>query len=174
MGSSCAGTGRANNGRVAQTANWPCSPHRSIWSRCSRSRNWRRRRLKLAARAAFSRRCRMNGERMDAALEFVRQRRVDHAVAFQPGLSPERPRYNIESEMRLAARPMAGMALMQMGFVFDVQAFRRKSCNKFGRDDVLDSHCQARSGQARLCANTLGDNKTLGVPAGRAVLPAVK
>jgi len=77
---------------------------------------------------------------MDAALKFVRQRGVDHAVAFEPGLSPERSRHNIESEMRLAARAMAGMSLMQMGFVFNVQALRRKSRNKLGRYDVLHSH----------------------------------
>lgn len=116
----------------------------------------------------------MDSERMDTALELVRQRRVDHAVTFESGLSPERARHDIESEMRFTARPMASMSLVQMGFVFDVQAFRRKSCNKPGRYDVLHSHRRARSGQARLCAKKLGDNKTLGVPARRAVLPAVK
>jgi hypothetical protein len=111
----------------------------------------------------------MNGERMDTALEFVGERRVDHAVAFEPGLSAECLRYNIEAEVRLAPRPMPGMSLVQMGFVFDVQALRRESRNKLGRYDVLHSHCQARSTQVRV-----GNNKTLGVPARRADLPAVK
>ena len=46
--------------------------------------------------------------------EFRRQRRIDHAVAFDPALPFERRRHNINPEMRLAARPVAGMALMQM------------------------------------------------------------
>lgn len=111
----------------------------------------------------------MNRERMDAALEFVGERRIDHAVAFQPALSAKRLRYNIEAEVRLAAGPMPGVSLMQMGFVFDVQTFRRESRNEFGGYNVLHSHRQARSGQARLA-----NNKSLGVPARRADLPAVK
>ena len=111
----------------------------------------------------------MNGKRMNAAPKLVDKCRVDHAVAFKPGLPAERLRYNIKAEVRLAARPMPGMSLVQMGFVFDVQALRRESRNKLGRYDVLHSHCQARFSQARL-----GNNKTLGVPAGRADLPAVK
>ena|SRR5690242_19534395 len=83
----------------------------------------------------------MNGERMNTALELIGQRRVDHAVTFEPGLSPERLRHNIESEMRLAARPMAGMPFMETGFVFNVQAFGRKSRDQLGRYDVLHSHC---------------------------------
>lgn len=111
----------------------------------------------------------MNSKRMDAALKLVSQRRVDHAVAFEPALSPERLGYNIEAKVRLAAWAMSGMSLVQMGFVFDVQALRRESRNQLGRYDVLHSHCQARSRRAGL-----GDNKTLGVMARRADLPAVK
>ena len=39
---------------------------------------------------------------------------IDHAVAFDPALPLERRRHNIDPEMRLAARPVAGVALMQM------------------------------------------------------------
>ena len=87
----------------------------------------------------------MNRERMDAALELVCQRRVDHAVPFETALPRKGGRYNIESEMRLAARPVAGVPLMQTGFVFDMQAFRRKSRNELGRYDVLHSHRHIRS-----------------------------
>lgn len=87
----------------------------------------------------------MNRERMDAALELVSQRRVDHAVPFEPALPRKGRRYNIESEMCLAPRPMAGVPLMQMGLVFDMQAFRRESRKKLGRYDVLHSHRQVRS-----------------------------
>ena len=85
----------------------------------------------------------MNGKRMDATLELLGERGVDHAVAFKPGLSAERLRYNIETEVRLAARSVSGMSLVQMGFVFDMQALRGESRNKLGRDDVLHSHYQA-------------------------------
>jgi len=111
----------------------------------------------------------MNGKRMNTALELVGECRVDHAVAFKPGLSAERLGYNIKAEVRLAARPMPGMSLVQMGFVFDVQALRRESRNKLGRYDVLHSQL---SGPIQ--PSTLGNNKTLGVPARRADLPAVK
>jgi len=69
---------------------------------------------------------------MDPGLEFTRQRRVDHAVAFEPALSPECVRYDIEAEVRLATRPMPGMPRMQMGFVFNVQALGRESHNELG------------------------------------------
>ena len=82
----------------------------------------------------------MNGKRMDAAFELVGKRRVDHAVAFKPGFSAERLRYNIEAKVRLAARPVAGMPLVQMGLVLDVQALRREGRNQLGRYDVLHSH----------------------------------
>ena len=111
----------------------------------------------------------MDRQRMDAALELVRQCRVDHAVALEPGLSPERLRYNIKTKVRFTARAMPGMALVQMGFILDVQALRGKSRNQLGRYDVLHSHGQARSGRG-----WLGDNKTLGVLLGRTDLPAVK
>jgi hypothetical protein len=112
----------------------------------------------------------MDGERMDPGLEFTRQRRVDHAVAFEPALSPECVRYDIEAEVRLAARPMPGMPRMQMGFVFNVQALGRERRNELGRDNVLHSHCEARCRQR--CR--LRDNKILGVPTRGADLPSVK
>ena len=159
--------------------------HRTMATQCSHSSSnflfWflscsilplRRRRplrWRIDKSAAFFRGSRMNGERMDAAFEFVRQRCVDHAVAFKPGLSAERLRYNIEAEVGLAARPMPGVSLVQMGFVFDVQALGRESRNELGRYDVLHTHRQAQSRTARL-----GNNKTLGVQPRRADLPAVK
>ena len=51
---------------------------------------------------------------MHGALKFRRQRRIYHAVALDPALPFEGRRHNIHPEMRLAARPVAGMALMQM------------------------------------------------------------
>ena len=51
---------------------------------------------------------------MHGAGEFRGQHRVNHAVAIDPALACEGWRHNIDPEMRLAARPVAGMALMQM------------------------------------------------------------
>ena len=56
----------------------------------------------------------LDRQRMDRAFEFRRQRRVNHAVAFDPALPLERLRYNIDPEMRLAAGFMARMAFMKM------------------------------------------------------------
>jgi len=88
----------------------------------------------------FSRRRGVNGERMDAAFQFFCQGRVDHAVAFEPALSAERIRHDIQAKVRFASGPVPGMSRMQMGFVFDVQALGRESRNQFCRDDVLHSH----------------------------------
>jgi len=54
----------------------------------------------------------MNNERMDSALQFVGQRRVNHTVAFEPALPAERARYNIKAKVRLASGPVSGMALV--------------------------------------------------------------
>jgi hypothetical protein len=63
---------------------------------------------------AFAGRLRVDRERMDGALEFAVKRRIYHAVALDPALPFEGRRYNINTEMRLASRPMAGVTLMQM------------------------------------------------------------
>jgi hypothetical protein len=42
--------------------------------------------------------------------------------------------------MSLAARPMTGMAFMQMRFVLDAHAFRREGRAQFRGDDILHSH----------------------------------
>src|SRR5215216_6154974 len=82
--------------------------------------------LKLPA-GGFSRRLRLDGERMDGALKFRCKRRIYHAVALDPALPFEGRRHDIDPEMRLAARPVTRMALMQMRFVRDVEAFRQES-----------------------------------------------
>lgn len=51
---------------------------------------------------------------MHAIHEFLSQCRINHAMAFDPALPFERLRYNIDTEMRLAAWPMPRVALMQM------------------------------------------------------------
>ena len=72
---------------------------------------------------AFARRRRVNGERMHAARQFVRQSAINQAVALQPGLPFERFRHDIDTEMRLPARPMPGMAFMLVQFVHHIRGF---------------------------------------------------
>jgi hypothetical protein len=62
----------------------------------------------------FPRRLCLDRQRMDGIGEFRSQNRIYHAVAFDPALPFERRRHDIDPEMRLAARPVAGVALMQM------------------------------------------------------------
>ena len=64
--------------------------------------------------SAFARRLRVNGKRMNGAREFVRQRRINHAMAIDPALPFERLRHDIDAEVALAARPVTGVAFMQM------------------------------------------------------------
>jgi len=64
--------------------------------------------------ASFPRRLRLDRQRVHASCEFRRQRRINHAVAFDPALSFEGRRHNINPKMGFAARPVAGMAFMQM------------------------------------------------------------
>ncbi len=82
----------------------------------------------------------MNGKRMDAAGKLAGERVVNHAVAFQPGLSFERLRHDINAVMSLPARPPAGMALMFLGFVLDPEALRRESLGQLLCDQIGGSH----------------------------------
>jgi hypothetical protein len=59
-------------------------------------------------------------------------------MAFDPALPPEGPRHNIYPEMRFAAGPVAGVALMQMRFVADLEAFGNESFAQLVRDNVFD------------------------------------
>jgi hypothetical protein len=79
-------------------------------------------------------------ERVHAAVQFGGERGIEHAVALQPALPPERLRYNIQAEMALAARPVAGMALMLVGFVDHPDAFRSESFGQLSCDEVGKPH----------------------------------
>src|SRR6201999_2331923 len=91
----------------------------------------------------FSWRLRMDGKRVDPSFQLVRQRRIDHAMPLQPALSSEGVRYDIKSEVALAAGAVPGMAFMQMGFVLDMHAFRRESRDQLCRNNILHSHRRA-------------------------------
>lgn len=96
----------------------------------------------------------MNGERVDAAGKLIRQRLVDHAVALDPGLSFERIRHDIDTEVSFPSRPVSRMAFMPVGLVFDPQALRRESLGQRLRDEIGSSHAfpvkgGRRAGQCR-------------------------
>ena len=82
----------------------------------------------------------MDRECMNAAREFGCEQLIYHAVAFQPGLSFEGIRHNINAEMCLSARPVPGMALMPRGIVDHLKARRRKGVGQFLLNGVLHPH----------------------------------
>lgn len=77
---------------------------------------------------------------MNAAREFGRKRLIYHAVTFQPGLSFEDVRHNINAEVSLSARPVPGMALMLVRFVQNLEALRRESLGQLLCDEIGGSH----------------------------------
>ena len=77
-------------------------------------REKRPKRAVLQLSAGLPRRLRLDRQRVHASGEFPGQRRINHAVTLDPALPLEGRRHNIHSEVRLAARRVAGMAFMQM------------------------------------------------------------
>ncbi len=88
----------------------------------------------------FTGRVSVECQRVNRACKFGCQKRIYHAVAVDPGLPIERLRYDINPEMRLAARPMACVALMQMGFVNNIEAFGNESFAQFFYDLIFCGH----------------------------------
>src|SRR5439155_25985015 len=82
----------------------------------------------------------VDGERVHAAAELGGERGVDHAVALQPALPPERLRHDIQAEMSLAARPVTGMAFVLVGFVDYPKAFQSESFGQLSCDEVAKPH----------------------------------
>ena len=85
----------------------------------------------------------MNRERVNAALQFRGERRIDHPVALDPALPLEGLGHNINPEMRLPARPVARMALMLVRFIDNTQARRGESPGQLFCDDVGGAHRRA-------------------------------
>src|ERR1700692_4675769 len=82
----------------------------------------------------------MHRGRMHGATEFRRERRVNHAVALDPALPFEGRRYNIHPEVRLTAGSVAGMALMKMRFVSNLEAFGEERFAQLVCDSVPGAH----------------------------------
>jgi hypothetical protein len=80
---------------------------------------------------------------MHGTSELRRQSRIYHAMTLDPALPFEGLRHNINPEMRLAARPVARVALMQMGFVLNLDAFWKESFAQLVCDSLLGGHVAA-------------------------------
>lgn len=61
-------------------------------------------------------------------------------MTFDPGLPIEGLRYDIDPEMRFAARPVARMAFMQMRFIGNVETFGNESFVQLFYDLIFCGH----------------------------------
>ena len=85
----------------------------------------------------------MNGERVHAGRQLIRKNPVNHAMALDAGLTFERRRHDIDPEMRLAAPPVPGMALVLVGFILHLEALGRESLGQLLSDEIDGSHAVA-------------------------------
>lgn len=82
----------------------------------------------------------MNRERVHTAGKLARQRRIDHAMALDPALPAKGFGHDIESEMSLAAGPVAGMAFVSMRLILHMEALGRESVVQLFRDQIACMH----------------------------------
>lgn len=82
----------------------------------------------------------MDRKRVHGTSELPRKRRIYHAVTLDPALPLEGLRHNINTEVRLAAWPVAGMALMQMGLILNLEAFGKESLAQLICDSLSGRH----------------------------------
>ena len=82
----------------------------------------------------------MDGQCVDTAGKLGGERCIDHAVALDASLSFESLRHDIDCEMGRAAGTVAGMALVAMRFIDDVETFRSESDGQLFSDEILDGH----------------------------------
>jgi len=66
----------------------------------------------------------MDRQGVDAAGKLTGECLIDHAVAFYPALSAERLRHNMNPEMGLPAGPGAGVSLVLMRFIHNIETLR--------------------------------------------------
>lgn len=96
----------------------------------------------------------MDSERMDTACELGRKQLINHPVAFEPGLSFERFRHDIDAVVSLPARPVPGMAFMLVGFIQHFEALRCESLGQLLCEEIGGPHA-ARLGEGGLPVNGL-------------------
>jgi hypothetical protein len=93
-----------------------------------------------AGASALSWRARVDREGMHAGAQLGAERVVDQAVALEPASAAEGIRHDVHPKVRLAARPMAGMASMEMGFVGHLQVTGRESSRQLLHDQIAGRH----------------------------------
>src|SRR5450759_1476974 len=91
----------------------------------------------------------MDGERVHDAGQLVRKRLVNHAVTFEPGLTFERLRHDIDPIMSLPARPGPGMAFVLVGYVLHRKTLRGESLGQLLCDEIGGSHAAPLSACSR-------------------------
>jgi hypothetical protein len=79
-------------------------------------------------------------ERVDAAGKLGRKYLVDHAVALDPALATECIRHDMNPEMGLATRAGAGVALVLMRFIHNIETLWRKGNGELVGDLSLNLH----------------------------------
>jgi hypothetical protein len=77
---------------------------------------------------------------MHASTQLHGENRIDHTMPFDSALSTEGLGYDMNSEMRLATRPGAGMPLVLSGFVHHFHSQRRESLGQLFGDEIADAH----------------------------------
>ena len=82
----------------------------------------------------------MDRKRVHAAGKLAGERRIDHAMALDPALPAKGFRHDIESEMGLAAGPVAGVAFVPMRFILDMEALGHESVAQLFRDQIACVH----------------------------------
>src|SRR5262249_20861296 len=82
----------------------------------------------------------VDGERVHAAGKLTGKCLVHQAVALEPALSAARIRHDIDPEVGLALRPMAGVPHVLVGFIDDIEAVRGESLGQLLRDQIARAH----------------------------------
>jgi len=89
---------------------------------------------------------------MHATRKLGGKRLIDHAVTLDAGLSFERLRHDIHTEVSLRARPVRGMAFVLVRFINHFEALRHESLGQLLCDEIGGSHI-ARLGECGLPVN---------------------
>jgi len=82
----------------------------------------------------------MDRKRVHAACQLARKRCVHHTMPFEPGLSFERVRNDIDPVVRLPTWAMSGMAHVVIRFVHHLQALRSERFAQLARDNIGSLH----------------------------------
>lgn len=89
---------------------------------------------------------------MHATRKLGGKRLIDHAVTLDAGLSFERLRHDIHTEVSLPAWPVPGMTFVLVRFINHFEALRRESLGQLFCDEIGGSHI-ARLGESGLPVN---------------------